>query len=98
MPRCCVAHARSSASGLQAATTSAPGTRNVRFSAWRLPRRPRPTMPTFAFGAVIAAASQFHDALLAPRRRRGLRELQRLDAVVDAGLDRRSLRERLEEV
>jgi hypothetical protein len=30
------------------------------------------------------SASQFHDALLAPRRRRGLGELQRLHAVVDA--------------
>ena len=71
--------------GLHAATSSAPGTRSARFSAWRRPmppaarrcrrapdRRSSPTLP-----------SQLDDALLAPRGRRGLGELERLHAVVD---------------
>src|SRR5207249_2260164 len=102
------AQSGSSATGLQAAISSARGMRMARFSAWRFPRRPNPAMPTRSRDEVMTwrlalcsrrpCFSQFDDALFAPRDRRGFGELQRFHAIVDRRAYGLAVRDGVEEM
>src|SRR3990167_4966514 len=92
------AQSSSAASGLQAATRRAPGVWRASCSAWRLPRRPRPAMPTLRILVLMWAASERDGLARGGALRRGIGQFLCQHAVLHRGLERLARLQAAEEV